>query len=602
MTEQAAAEGPPGTFAGGAEGPIRVLIVEDNPYDAQGVAGLFAGLPGFSVSVAGSLAEAEGRPADVVLLDLNLPDSYGPPTLAACKELFPGLPVIVMTGYYEARLGVDLIKKGAQDYLVKGKITADSLSYSVRYSIERARAESAVRGREELLRGLLEQIPDGILVLRDGGGAVFANRGAELLLGRHREELLARTFEIESDPRRPVETQISGFGGKPIPVEVRETAIQWSGEPCRLVMIRDITVLKQLERTRDDLISRVSHDLRSPLTIVKESISLVSDGTLGPVSGSQQELLKMGLDNVARLNRLIDAVMDITKIEAGVLPMDLAETDLGGLMAGVAKDYFYVAAERRISLRGCPPEEPLRTWCDQDKLREVLANLVSNALKFTPEGGSIKLSLGPWEGKALISVENTGEGIAPEDLPKLFNKFSRLGGERREEAKGTGLGLAISRGIVEMHHGQIWAESEPGSCTRFLVLLPPLSFDGALDLLASREVALAGNRKRFCVLRVLPPGGAAREGGAAPGAEALGLLKERLRSAHASLRGSGGEIFLFLPGGSPAECARLKSSVASGLEKTLDLPAGALAAGVSAWAYPEDFTDAAGLAARLKKA
>jgi len=466
--------------------PIKVLVVEDNPADAEIIKNLFLSIKedGFAVTTADTLEKAaaanELSRADVVLLDLNLPDSFGPQTLSRAAEIFRSEPIIVMTGFYEERLGVELIKKGAQDYLVKGKLTGSWLAYSIKYSIERAKIEARLKEREGRLRKILEKIPDGFLVVRQDGEVVFANNGAELIFGKSRETLLRQPFTLEADTEKALETDLRLIDGKKVPIEVRAVEIQWDSEPCRLVMLRDLTTVRTLERNRDEFISKVSHELRSPLTVVKESLALVYDGTSGGVSAQQKEILKMGLDNTARLNRLIDAMLDITKIEAGVMPMDLAEADLSELFSVTAAEYSYLAAEQKISLRSELPASPLTAYCDVDKLREVLVNLVSNALKFTPAGGFISLSLKPWEGQALICVENSGSGIQPHDIPLLFNKFTQVGRAGQPGAKGTGLGLAISRGIVEMHHGKIWAESEPGKGCKFYVMLPLPSFEDVL--------------------------------------------------------------------------------------------------------------------------
>jgi len=582
---------------------IKVLLIEDNEYDAQIVAEIFLGLPEgtFALTTVDTLAKAEAAGAasraDVVLLDLNLPDSFGPGTLDRAKELFPDRPIIVMTGFYEEPLGPDLIKRGAQDYLVKGKLNRDWLSYSIKYSVERAKIEAQMRRREQRLRHILETIPDGFLVLRKDGSTAFVNRGAEQLLGRGRQELLTRRFDIESDTTKALKTEIQGFGGKIIPVEIRGVEISWDDENCRLVMLRDMTALQLLERTRDELVSRASHELRSPLTVVKESLELVYDGTAGEATEKQREILKMGLDNVARLNRLIDAVMDITKIEAGVMPMYLARTDLGALLASIAADYAHQAAERKVRLTTELPAAPILTWGDQDKLREVLVNLVSNALKFTPPDGRLELSLRPWEGEALFCVENSGPGIPAEDLPKLFGKFTQLGSGGE---KGTGLGLAISRGLVEMHRGRIWAESAPGKGCKFLVLLPELSFAAALALLAGREIELAAGKHKFCVLRLtLPEDLPAPPGETSPGAAVEAFLRAGLRSCHGTLKGRDGKYFLLLPNCGMKEYAKVCALLDHGLCDLFSLPPGKGMNCISGLFYPDDFTDERGLAEKI---
>lgn len=572
--------------------PINILLVEDNDYDAKIVANLFNGMKAgvFSLRTADTLEKARladaAESADVVLLDLNLPDSYGPDTLVKSKELFADRPIIVMTGFYEEPLGVQLIQKGAQDYVVKGKITGDWLSYSIKYAIERAKIELKMREREASLRDMLEKIPEGFLSVREDGRVLFANRGAERIFGQERTELISRPFMLESEIGAALETDLRSKDGRKVPIEVRAAEIQWGAEKCRLVMVRDLTQAKQLERARNDFISMVSHELRSPLTVVKEALDLVYDGTVGEVSDRQKEILKMGLDNTRRLNRLIDGLLDITKIEAGVMPMNMAETDFGALLSATAGDYSFLASERGIALKTELPEQRLSGFCDRDKLREVLVNLASNAIKFTPRGGSIVFSLRPWEGQALFCVENTGRGIEPEDLPKLFSKFSRVGSTAEPGVEGTGLGLAISRGIVEMHSGHIWAESDPGKNCKFFVLLPLPVFRDAVRQLLRREIdSSAGGKRPLAALLLALPGGENSD----MAERAAELIRSTIRSANVLVRDKDGYLLALLSNSGIKECAKTMASI----QKSLAELTGGESENtrITSLIYPEDFSD-----------
>ncbi len=582
--------------------PIKVLLVEDSAYDAKIVEDLFAGLKdeGFLLRTADSLANAreteETYRADVVLLDLNLPDSYGTETLTKSKTLFRDRPIIVMTGLYEERLGVQLIKKGAQDYMVKGKLTASGLSYGIKFAIERGKTEVHLKERETSMRNLLEKIPEGFLVVRPDKSVAFANLGAELLLDRKRQELTARPFDLEASLDTPVETEILRRDGYKVPVEIVAAKLQWGGQNCRLIMLRDLTAARQLQRNRDEFISRISHELRSPLTVVKEALDLVYDGTAGEASEKQREILKMGLDNTGRLNRLIDALLDITKMEAGVMPMEEAKADLGELLSGTAADYTRLAAERGIDLTVELPPQKMHTYCDTDKLNEVLINLVSNALKFTPKQGKITLSLRHWESEALICVENTGPGIAPEDLPKLFTKFAQLNSDGAGAARGTGLGLVISRGIVQMHGGRLWAESEPGENCKFYILLPLRTFEGELTRLTRREMELAGKRQFSALIVILPD---SLRGKTEIVSKVHSSIRISLRNAHSVIRNENGDSTLFLPNSGFKECAKAASVLQRSLKDLAGLTDTEAAGCVRAFVYPEDFSNAEDLSKKI---
>jgi signal transduction histidine kinase len=580
---------------------IGVLIVEDNPYDAKIITELFRDLKAgdsFRLSFAETLEKARAaaleQEPDILLLDLNLPDSYGPDTLGRASGFFRDVPIIVMTGFYEEHLGIDLINQGAQDYLVKGKITGDWLAYSIKYSIERARIERKLKLREDRLEKILEKSPDGFLVTRGDGKVLFANHGAEVIFGRRREELLKHPFSLETSTEKIVETELRRLDGKKVPLEIRAVEIPWDTDSCRLVILRDLSPVRTLERSRDEFISMISHELRSPLTVVKESMDLVYDGSLGEVTEKQKEILKIGRENAARLNRLIDALLNLTKIEAGVMPMDIMKTDLGLLLRETADEHAYMADGRKIRLSKRLPQSPLFTYCDREKVREVLVNLVSNALKFTPEGGIIELSLRSWEGEALICVEDSGPGIAPEDIPKLFNKFAQVGGRRPPGAKGTGLGLAISKGIIEMHSGRIWVESQPGKGSKFYILLPVLPFEAALRNMVKREIELASARNYdFCVIDINFSGKPLKDDPRTDElrARAEAFLKSNMRNSHAILKRSEGNFALLISNADPREGFRACTFIEKGIADIAGVNPALTAELTSLLSFPGDFSN-----------
>lgn len=581
---------------------INVLVIEDNPYDAKIITELFREIKNgasFRLAFAETLAKAGAAargdaPPDILLLDLNLPDSYGPQTLERAAGLFPDLPIIVMTGFYEEHLGLELIKKGAQDYLVKGKITGDWLVYAIKYSVERAKIERRLKQREGRLEDILEKSPDGVMVIRRDGRALFVNHGAEVIFGRGRKELMKQPFSLEADAEKTVQTELRRLDGKKIPLEIRTVEITWDSEPCRLAILRDLSPVRTLESSRDEFISMISHELRAPLTVVKESLDLVYDGAVGDVTDRQKEILKIGIENSLRLNRLIDALLDITRIEAGVMPMDIAKADLNLLLQETEKDYEHLADDRRIRLVKDLPKSPLLTYCDREKVREVVVNLVSNALKFTPDNGVITLSLRPWEGEALICVEDTGPGIDAEDIPRLFNKFAQVGGKRPPGAKGTGLGLAICRGIIELHGGRIWAESAPGLGSKFYILLPVQPFDAALKGVVRREIELAAARNRnFCVVDINFSGralkGNPREAELCARAEAF--LKSNMRNSHAILKREEGDFTLIISNADPREGCRACTFVEKGLADIAGLAPALTSDLTFMLSFPVDFRD-----------
>ncbi|OGR95040.1 MAG: hypothetical protein A2016_08345 [Elusimicrobia bacterium GWF2_62_30] len=587
---------------------IRVLLVEDNPPDAKIIAELFRDIAegSFQLTTTDTLrkgvAADAASPADIILLDLNLPDSYGPATLTRAMEQFKDRPIIVLTGFYEEKLGLDLIRKGAQDYLVKGKITGDWLGYSIRYAIQRFIIEQQLRARENRLRSILEKSPDGVLITSQGSKVLFVNPGAEHIFDLTREELLERPFTLEARSDKSVEAELTRHDGRKVPLEIRAVDIAWGNETCKLVILRDLGAMRSLEKTRDEFISMVSHELRSPLTVVKEALQLIYDGTMGEATEQQKELLKIGLDNAGRLNRLIDALLDITKIEAGVMPMELSKASLDSLLKTTLAEYSMLAAERGIKMEILRPGRPVETYCDLEKVREVLVNLVSNALKFTPKGGEIILSLAEVEDQALICVENTGQGIEPENIPRLFTKFSQLS-RQAEGIKGTGLGLAISKGFVEMHGGRIWADSRPGKWCRFSFIIPVIGFEQAAKELVRREIEAASKKQaRFCSLTVALPKKNGEKAERTASQQEEDFLRNATRSTHGMLRRDSREFTMLLGNAGPKEACRASSYIEKGLAEIAGGGAKKQAAQSFILAYPDDFTDADAFLKKLSEA
>jgi len=226
--------------------------------------------------------------------------------------------------------------------------------------------------------------------------------------------------------------------------------------------------LKQMYVIKSEFTSMVSHELRTPLTAIKEGIAIVLDGSAGQVNDQQKEFLEMAKKNVDRLKRLIDDVLDFSKLESKRLEFKMRQSNINEVIKDVEKTQRVVAEAKSLYLKTeLEPDMPLIEF-DPDRINQVLANLVSNAIKFTETGG-VTISSTKDESQNVIEVcvRDTGGGMREEDLPKLFQKFQQLGGLNQRKTGGTGLGLAISKEIIEQHRGHIWAESEYGKGSAF---------------------------------------------------------------------------------------------------------------------------------------
>ena len=229
--------------------------------------------------------------------------------------------------------------------------------------------------------------------------------------------------------------------------------------------------LREALAAKADLVNMVSHDLRIPLTAIKEGIDIVASGEAGAVNEDQKEFLALAKRNVDRLTRLITDFLDFEKIDADKQQFNIAENDINELAENVYKMMGPVARQKGLDLRIELEEGLPKIGFDYDGITRVVTNLVSNALKFTTEG-SIVIRTRKDESGIEVAVADTGCGISKNDLDKLFKKYGQIKSTKVKDIEGTGLGLAISKLIVEQHKGKIRAESKLGKGTTFYFYLP----------------------------------------------------------------------------------------------------------------------------------
>ena len=235
---------------------------------------------------------------------------------------------------------------------------------------------------------------------------------------------------------------------------------------------KDITDRKKLNELKDEFISTVSHELRTPLSIIKEGVSLTLDEVPGKMNQKQKDILAMSSENVDRLARIIDKLLDISKIEAGKVGLKKTLIDITGVIKEVCKEWRLESDKKGQDLQYSVPSLPVSICVDGDRIIQALDNLVSNAIKYTPEKGKIRIELKEKEDNIEISVSDTGMGIAKSDLSKVFTKFQQFGRMPGAGAKGTGLGLAITKNLIKEHGGTIKVESEFNKGTKFTFFLP----------------------------------------------------------------------------------------------------------------------------------
>lgn len=231
--------------------------------------------------------------------------------------------------------------------------------------------------------------------------------------------------------------------------------------------------LKAMYELQKEFTSTVSHELRTPLASIRTAIDIVSSGTTGNLTKDQGNFLNKAKDNVDRLNRLINDILDLSKLESGKSDLDFEPADINQVIKEVIELQESVAKRKDLYLKTnsdatCPP-----VFLDKDKINQVLNNLVANAIKFTDAGGiTVESKHRPEANHVEICIKDTGQGIAAADIPKLFQKFQQLGNPATRKTGGTGLGLAICKEIIVQHGGKIWIESQPGQGSSFYFIIP----------------------------------------------------------------------------------------------------------------------------------
>ncbi|MFH1354869.1 MAG: HAMP domain-containing sensor histidine kinase [Candidatus Omnitrophota bacterium] len=225
---------------------------------------------------------------------------------------------------------------------------------------------------------------------------------------------------------------------------------------------------KQSDQLKSIFVANVSHELKSPLTIMKINLSNFLEGLIGEITQEQEKAVKLCDGIIERMKRMINDLLDLHKLEAGMVGFNRKLFKLDDLLRREADEFQPMVNKKRIQLTKDIAVNNLSIWADEDKIMQVVNNLLSNAVKYTPEKGQVQLKAYAVDGYARLEVLDTAEGIPDSKLKKIFDKFERI----NVTQEGTGLGLAITKDIVELHKGSIWAERQSDQGNKFVVVLP----------------------------------------------------------------------------------------------------------------------------------
>jgi len=365
----------------------------------------------------------------------------------------------------------------------------------------RSRAEAALRESEESFRNAFERLPEGVLIHAEGE-ILWTNASLVSLLGYSSAAELVGTNAIELiHPDHVAATRARGAGqsptgalvehrlvrrdGETVHVDVLRESVLFQGRGATLVVVRDLSAHKRIadellrardlaesaNRAKSAFVASMSHDLRTPLNAIIGFSELLEDGVAGPLGPRQLGFIQHVVGSGRHLLALVNDVLDVAKVEAGRLDLERTLQHIGPVLSDVVEEVAPLAARKTIALSSDIASELPEILIDRTRMRQVFLNVLSNAIKFTKSGGSVRVTAQSDDWGVVVRVRDTGIGIAAEDVPKLFRPFAQLG-SIANRAEGTGLGLLLSRKLLELHGGRIELESELGVGTTVTVTLP----------------------------------------------------------------------------------------------------------------------------------
>lgn len=341
-------------------------------------------------------------------------------------------------------------------------------------------------------KAVFESVDDGIIIHDREGFVRRANSAAGLLYGYASAELVGKNigefFEtpptaeelnsfLESLGREGKRRRVHEFAsrrrdGSIFPADVLTSPMQVKEGLHFIAVIRDASERKRLELMKNEFISVVSHELRTPLTSISGSLGLIAGGAAGTLPVKAKRLIDIAHSNSGRLVRLVSDILDLEKMQSGKMEFNVQEVNLGVLLSLIIETNLPYATQFSVRLELQDGEEPSFVFSDPDRLSQVFTNLISNAVKFSPEGSAVTISVHDHKEFKRVTVRDSGPGIPDEFKPRVFTKFAQADGSNTKERGGSGLGLSIVKEIVALNRGQISFDSEKGCGTSFHVDLP----------------------------------------------------------------------------------------------------------------------------------
>ena len=478
-----------------AEAP-KILVVDDEER-IRDACKMVLEEEGYQVELAENgelgLQMIEERHFDVILLDLMMPILSGLDVLPNLTERHPDTAVIVITGYATIEHSIEAMKKGAFDFIPK-PFSPDQLRTVVAKSIKYTRALQDISDSKSRLRVMVNRLLDGVLTTDADRKVVLANPAFLHLVGftgeRARGMMVGEVVEnqtilqiIDETLAMPVDTIAETYREISLPDSENDKAKVVSVHcfPFRsrtgrtlgtTTVLHDITAVKEMDQMKSDFVSMVSHEIRSPMNSLLAQLKILLDGLAGEITDKQREILERASGKITNLENLASELLDLAKIEAGMVGREMDDLQLERVLRDQVEFHQAGAREKNIEIELKVPADLPLIEADKQGIDEVLTNLITNAMKYSPNDSKITVSAESQDGFVILKVSDTGFGIPEEDLAVIFNRFHRVKDKNTREIHGTGLGLAIVKSIIDMHQGSIRVESILEQGTTFSILLP----------------------------------------------------------------------------------------------------------------------------------
>jgi len=457
---------------------------------------------------------------DVILLDLSLPDCVGIRTFSEVKTEAGNAPVVILTGTDDDLLAAEALQNGAQDYIVKGNFSPELIGRSVTYAIERRAQEIKIRETEEKWKAFSEASEDNYMLwdaalylsAANGIAAKVYERlcGRQLEIGRHMLDLMQNLKNTErySAYREVLRTGIP-FSVPEYPMKLETGEVRYytvkafkvgSGlgvitsdvtelKRSEIILKKSYERLREIDEIKSNFITIASHELKTPLSIIKGFNAFLLKEAMGPLNAAQKDMAGQIEKSSVRMERIINDMLDISRIESGSLSIVKQKADLAALINEAADSMRFIAQEHGVKI--VPELKAEKAPVEMDKVRilQVITNLLNNSVKFSAKNSeviitlsvageenlaaSLKLKKKQGERYYLICVKDSGEGIERGNLNKIFEGFFQAESPDVRKNQGAGLGLKVAKSIVMAHGGDIHAESEgKGKGTAICVILP----------------------------------------------------------------------------------------------------------------------------------